>query len=411
MKVSFLGHACLEIDNNHCSLIIDPYLNGSSWAGQLDILDVHPDWRARLNNAECVIFSHAHDDHFNERFITENINLFARKKIIIPNFIHKFFIKRLREIGFSDVYEVDDKGYIYNGLYLKVLINNSDMDSSWLIRDENGNSILCQTDNIDIEQVASVDEVVDILFFMFNTTGIFPLFLDTTLDIKLRLLNEKRIGWYNQIRYLIKRLNVTEAYGYASDLYYSKDIEKNLYELLVPFPKDLKKIAPGTEINLSTAERFLILINEENRINRLSSAINRDREAREQYDRQLSELVQVSNQEQLRAYLLLFINELQRVCSRLDGRVRGNIKLISPILRDNIEHNFLCGVGYESNNYLEIKICIPAGVFLKLVTKKLEMGAISLWNGGMTYWREDPTLMTNIERQFWRSFRRMQFYE
>ena len=59
---------------------------------------------------------------------------------------------------------------------------------------------------------------------------------------------------------------------------------------------------------------------------------------------------------------------------------------------------------------LQLTIKIPVYFLCALIDKKLEMGAISLWNGAIDFYREDIYSFSVEEREFWRAFRRLPYH-
>ena len=410
MKIRTLGHACVAFSTNKISGVIDPYLGGSCWAHQLSIVDVDSQWQSILEEVDFLIFSHAHDDHYNENFIKLYPHLFLSKVILIPKFKARFFYYRLLEVGFKTVIEVEDGDFIYGDATFKVLINQGDMDSSWYVRDNFGKSILFQTDNLDLEKISSISEPVDVFFYLYATTGIFPLFLETSLENKVKLLSNKRNSWFLKVQEMISKLSPGRAYGYASDLYYSKQIHANLIEILVPYSSSLLKIGPASHIDLSSNNEKINILSDENRLHRISEAIQRNYQESFEYEMELHR-IEVTVSEGVAIRLLAdFIEELRWATSSLNACVWGKITLINTPFLTSVEAPFSCGPISSKGDDLEINIKIRFGLLYKLLNKELEMGAVSLWNGGMTYWREDPLMMSPQERQFWRAFRRMRYH-
>lgn len=410
MKIRTLGHACVAFSTTKISGVIDPYLGGSCWAHQLSIVDVDPQWQRIIESVDFLIFSHAHDDHYNENFIKQYPHLFLSKVVLIPKFKARFFYNRLLEVGFKTVIEVEDGDFFYGDMTFKVIINQGDMDSSWFVRDNSGKSILFQTDNLDLEKIALISEPIDVLFYLYATTGIFPIFLETSLENKIKLLRNKRNSWFFKIQELIVKLSPRRAYGYASDLYYSKQIQANLIEMLVPYSSSLLKIGPASQIDLSSNNETINILSDEKRLHRISEAIQRDHQESFQYELSLHR-IEVTLSEDIAIRLLAdFIEELRWATSSLNSYVWGRITLINTPFLKPIDAPFSCGSASSNEDSLEINIKIRLSLLYMLLNKELEMGAVSLWNGGMTYWREDPLMMSPQERQFWRAFRRMRYY-
>ena len=54
MKITFLGHACLQIQVGTHNLLIDPFISGNPKASHIDIDTLEPDF---------ILLTHAHQDH------------------------------------------------------------------------------------------------------------------------------------------------------------------------------------------------------------------------------------------------------------------------------------------------------------------------------------------------------------
>jgi L-ascorbate metabolism protein UlaG (beta-lactamase superfamily) len=54
MKITFLGHACLQVEVGGKVLLVDPFITGNPKAAHINIADLHPDY---------ILITHAHQDH------------------------------------------------------------------------------------------------------------------------------------------------------------------------------------------------------------------------------------------------------------------------------------------------------------------------------------------------------------
>lgn len=54
MKITFLGHATLEIQINEFSIVVDPFISGNPLASEINLDDLKPDF---------ILITHAHQDH------------------------------------------------------------------------------------------------------------------------------------------------------------------------------------------------------------------------------------------------------------------------------------------------------------------------------------------------------------
>ncbi len=410
MKTIFLGHACLNIQDGTTKILLDPYLKKSSWAGQLYITEVHHEWRQHLESAEYIAFSHAHDDHYNEAFIKSEWDLFKNKIIIVPKFKARFFFDRLRKIGFENIVELEEESTtLFGNLSIEVVINNRDMDSSWFFTSKKGYTMLAQTDNLNLDSLLRYSNSVDILFYMFNQTGIFPNFLNVPFKEKVELLQDKRECWYGRIREFIDAIKPKKAYGYASDLYYGNAIEANLVEVALDYPDDLYKAQPGLEVDLDEFKFVELYVNNSDRLSRIYEAIERDRVDRIFFNSSLLSIDKSFSQKDIQAYADSFIANLSISCAQIIGTIYCHVDITKLSSESIYKKTVSLGRGCGDNLELELKIPLP---YIYLLQKRLiEMGAIGLWNGAITFSRKDPRIFSTLERSFWRSFRRMPYYD
>ena len=91
MEIKFYGHACIYIKTSSVSIVTDPWfsISGaflSTWFQFPDNteLDLTP-----LRNADYVVLSHEHQDHFDINFL-KTIN--PRTKIIIPKYTDSYLL-------------------------------------------------------------------------------------------------------------------------------------------------------------------------------------------------------------------------------------------------------------------------------------------------------------------------------
>ena len=73
MKITFLGHATLEIQINEFNLLVDPFISSNPMVSEINLDDLKPDF---------ILISHAHQDH------TLDVEKLAKdnNSLIISNF-------------------------------------------------------------------------------------------------------------------------------------------------------------------------------------------------------------------------------------------------------------------------------------------------------------------------------------
>ena len=82
MKITFLGHATLEIQINEFNLLVDPFISGNPMASNVDLDDLKPDF---------ILISHAHQDHTLdvEKLAKDNNSLIISNFEIVSHFQSK----------------------------------------------------------------------------------------------------------------------------------------------------------------------------------------------------------------------------------------------------------------------------------------------------------------------------------
>ena len=410
MQTLFLGHACLKISEGKTSVVIDPYLEKSSWAGQLYVTEPMPLWQNQIKTSDYIIFSHAHDDHYNEGMINANWALFAGKRIIVPKFKARFFPQRLKNIGFEDVTELEEGETLrIGGIELQVLINNTDMDSSWLFKNDKGQKILAQTDNLDLSSLEAFGRDVDLLWYMYGQTGIFPTFLDVPFETKVRLLEKKRNSWYSKIREMIENIKPRFAFGYASDMYYGQVFEANLVEASLKYPPDLQKAAPGLSVDLDAGVVSGTCLQAAEKLQRIYNSLQHDKADRIAFQNKLHiEEIKLTNERQ-DEIIQNFIANLNNGMVHFSGLIKCKLT-IEDLSGSQIYLKDIQLGPTNSENVLNLSLNVPLPFLSLLEKSEVEMGAIALWNGAIRFGRDNIEEMSSLEREFWRSFRRMKYY-
>lgn len=414
MKSTLLGHACLFIESGDTKIVLDPYLTHSCWAGQLFVVEVVDNWKELVKGATHIVFSHAHQDHYNEEMLMNYWDLFKDKIVVIPNFRAKmFFIKRLSSLGFENIIIADDLNHISIGeINIEVSINNRDMDSSWFFytRDKN-KGILAQTDNIDIESLFSYKNRVSCLWYLYTQTGIFPNFLEVDFETKLKLLEIKKDSWFEKIRELIHAIKPQQSMGYASDMFYGLRSEANFLELALEYPVDLHKALPGAWFDMKNSEAFSPEMPIGGRLERLYKGIISNKSYVNKIHTDISLVENKLDFKANEKLLQVFVSDLTKAFKGNRSSYQLTLGLINSAGDEIVKKVIDLGSCENCDNSLRLSIKIPIYYLYMLINKKFEMGAISVWNGAIDFYREDINSFTTEERGFWRTFRRLPYYD
>ena len=84
MKITFLGHATLEIQINEYSIVIDPFISGNPSASQINLDDLKPDF---------ILNAVDHQDHtlVVENLAKDNDSIIIYKFEFVNDFLNRFY--------------------------------------------------------------------------------------------------------------------------------------------------------------------------------------------------------------------------------------------------------------------------------------------------------------------------------
>ena len=107
MTVRFLAHACLAIQIEELCIVTDPWLVGPCFrTGWWHAIPPKNDSLEILANADIVFISHNHPDHMHRETLTLLRAMRADIPIIVPSFKTESVLRPIREMGFTQVYDL-----------------------------------------------------------------------------------------------------------------------------------------------------------------------------------------------------------------------------------------------------------------------------------------------------------------
>lgn len=132
MKINFVNHASILIENKNVNLILDPWIEGDAFYNGWMLLSKSKFQIKDFENVTHIWFSHEHPDHFSP-FVLNKIpkEIKAKITVLYHHTIDKKVIQYCEKIGFKNVIELkdDEKFELEDGF---TILNNEYADGdSW----------------------------------------------------------------------------------------------------------------------------------------------------------------------------------------------------------------------------------------------------------------------------------------
>lgn len=209
MKVQHTGHAGFVVEAKGYRLAIDPWFNSAfleSW------FPWPPNSRfaQKAREADALYISHAHEDHFDRRFLRDMPD--KAIPVIIPAFRSRYLEREVRKLGFANVTPLGHGGQFHfrDGLLVTMLLDQSHKeDSALLLEDGSGFRFL---DSNDCElAISDWPQDIDLLACQFSGAFWYPHCYDFTDEERAAKAAEVR---ENNFQRLVRRVKRTGAKAY-----------------------------------------------------------------------------------------------------------------------------------------------------------------------------------------------------
>jgi L-ascorbate metabolism protein UlaG (beta-lactamase superfamily) len=165
MKITYLTQASLLIEFEGKKLLMDPWLVGSCWGGNIWHYPPPKIKPEEIKDIDFLYLSHAHDDHLHPESLARLNSEVRAAKTLVPDFKAPYFEKALNANGLNNIYKMNNSESISltdNTSAVMFINDQGDHDSSLLIQ-SNGTNIFFQTDNIlSVEEAKRIGEKYDI---------------------------------------------------------------------------------------------------------------------------------------------------------------------------------------------------------------------------------------------------------
>jgi len=209
MVIKFNGHACIYIKTDNVSIVTDPWLSRegaflSTWFQFPDNtqLDLEP-----MRNADYVILSHEHQDHFDINFL-KTIN--PKTKIIIPKYTDSYLYETLRENLKNEIIVANSLQKLKLGpdvTFCPVVQSVPIWDDCTLVFETPEGTIVDVNDmkiiNKDFEWIKE-NFNIDYLFIQFSGANWHPLVYDYSHEKKAEIAKHKIMTKFHHVEELFK---------------------------------------------------------------------------------------------------------------------------------------------------------------------------------------------------------------
>ncbi|MAV83213.1 MAG: hypothetical protein CMI90_07120 [Pelagibacteraceae bacterium] len=277
LKIKYITHACLYIEIDNTKILVDPWLKGPSWGGNI--------WHFPKNNfqikdfkiPDIIFFSHGHDDHFHYPTIKEIPENWKKKcKIISADYgpENKWWLYELKKAKFKNINLLKHKEkYFYNKKFeIKLYHNDQNETDCSLALKYKGKTIFLQTDNImSVHQAKEIalENKINVSFMMPHMTGSFPAFYRLKPHNPETMIEGAKNKNLNSLKYTLKISKILKPkyiVPYASDIAYMGEnfyanlfniSDKNIFKNFIQNNKIKSKVkimSPGDQITLDSGK-------------------------------------------------------------------------------------------------------------------------------------------------------------
>tara|TARA_Y100000590_G_scaffold31417_3_gene34773 strand:+ start:10331 stop:11641 length:1311 start_codon:yes stop_codon:yes gene_type:complete len=231
LSIKYITHACLFITIGKIKILVDPWLKGPSWGGNIWHFPKNHFSIKDFSKPDIIFFSHGHDDHFHLPTINEMPNSWKENcKIISANYgvENDWWLKELKKVRFKKIKLLKhlEELKINKNFSIKLFVNDQgETDCSLLLTYKN-KKIFLQTDNVMSKKQAKLivkKNKIDICFIMPFMTGSFPAFYRLRPNNPNLMIKGSQLKKINSLKYssgITKILKPKYVIPYASDVAY-----------------------------------------------------------------------------------------------------------------------------------------------------------------------------------------------
>jgi hypothetical protein len=230
MKINFINHACITIEENNEMIMFDPWFFGkvfnNSWSlikeTNIDELD--------LSNLKFILITHEHPDHLHWatlKLIKEKTTNDVR--ILIPRRNNKNVIKQIIKLGFQAAEIPSNKQFKISNNF-KVTNFTTGHDSAYIIQTKEKtilNQNDCKLSDSQVREINSNYPVIDFYFMQFSLAGFYA------NKSELDRLRQAKLDHINMIKKYKNYFNPKITIPFASYVYFCREENSYLNDYIV----------------------------------------------------------------------------------------------------------------------------------------------------------------------------------
>ena len=219
MQAISLGHAGILVRANGKTIVCDPWFVPAFFASwfvfprndQLSDQLMHD-----VCNPDFLYISHLHGDHFDERFLAEQMN--KDTTVLLPGFPTREMERTFNSLGFknfirtTNAQEVDLGDHLTVAIHVETSITDGPGGDSALVVSDGSSRLVNQNDcrTNDLEALQSHGPV-DLHFLQFSGAIWYPMVYDIDTETKKRLCDEKIESQFARALRYVERIDATHV--------------------------------------------------------------------------------------------------------------------------------------------------------------------------------------------------------
>lgn len=230
MRINFINHACVTIEENNEMIMFDPWFFGkvfnNSWSlikeTNIDELD--------LSNLKFILITHEHPDHLHWttlQLIKERTTNDIR--ILIPRRDNKNVIKQIIKLGFQAAEIPSNKQFKISNNF-KVTNFTTGHDSAYIIQTKEKtilNQNDCKLSDLQVREINNNYPVIDFYFMQFSLAGFYA---NKSESDKLK---QAKLDHINMIERYKSYFNPKITIPFASYVYFCREENSFLNDYIV----------------------------------------------------------------------------------------------------------------------------------------------------------------------------------
>ena len=230
MRINFINHACVTIEENNEMIMFDPWFFGkvfnNSWSlikeTNIDELD--------LSNLKFILITHEHPDHLH----WATLQLIKERtlndiRILIPRRNNKNVIKQIIKLGFQAAEIPSNKQFKISNNF-KVTNFTTGHDSAYIIQTKEKtilNQNDCKLSDSQVREINSNYPVIDFYFMQFSLAGFYA------NKNEIDKLKQAKLDHINMIERYKSYFNPKITIPFASYVYFCREENSFLNDYIV----------------------------------------------------------------------------------------------------------------------------------------------------------------------------------